>query len=115
MILEKYCKGQSKRYFEDEDEYFGLDSEAVQFAHDQFSSIMQCIGGNLAAGSFLDYKYCMVTDFLSFLYYMGEEGDYDWQTYFGITTEKEDKDFDFWEDISEVEDAFGKMFVEEVH
>ena len=51
---------------------------------------------------------------LGFLQYMGEEGDYDLQTYFRITTEKEDKEFDFWEDINEVEDPFGEMFVEEV-
>jgi len=82
MILEKYCQGQSEKYFEDEDyvdfdEYFGLDSEAVQFAHDQFSSIMQCIGGNIAASKFLDGKLCMFNDFLGFLHYMGEEEDCD--------------------------------------
>ena len=47
-------------------------------------------------------------------YYMEEDKE-DWQNYFGIKSKVKTsrKEFDFWEDIDELEDAFGGMFDEE--
>ena len=55
----------------------------------------------------------LVSEVISLVNYIKGDKD-DWQTYFGIEPEVKTskEEVDFWEDIGELEDAFGGMFVE---
>ena len=52
----------------------------------------------------------LVSEVISMVNYIKEDKD-DWQTYFGIKSKVKTfrEEFDFWEDISELEDAFGSV------
>merc|ERR1719450_27714 len=79
--------------------------------HDYFARTVQIIIDELSDPCCV---FC-IADHISEIVYVVECMEEDpkddrWQTYFGI---KAVEDFDFWEDISEMEDAFGGLFVEE--
>ena len=86
-------------------------------AHDYFLGIVQIIRLRIEDYSCDDNLDIpdLANEVVSLVNHMEEEDKEDWQNYFGIKLQVKTsrKEFDFWEDIDELEDALGGMFDEE--
>lgn len=88
-------------------------------AHDYFVRIVEIVRLKIVEYSCAYHMLMLdvpdlVSEVVSLVNYM-EEDKVDWQTYFGIRSgvKTSREEFDFWEDICDLGDAFEEMFVEE--